>query len=163
MISLTYISSARRPMDSGELAELLVRWRANNAAADVTGLLLYANDAFIQTLEGDADPVHDVMRRIAADPRHFDVDVTLDEEIETRSFPDWSMGFRHFGPGEICVDGFTHFLDSETVRLEHSERLGRAGVFHRIFRDTMGRERWGSHEAGPGSWSAQSPPQAPPA
>ncbi len=141
MISLTYISSARRPMDAAQLTDLLTTSRANNAAHDVTGLLLYANEAFIQTLEGDAVPVHDVMRRIAVDARHFDVDVTLDEEIDTRSFPDWSMGFRHLGPDEMSVTGFTHFLDSDSARLEHSDRLGRAGVFHRVFRETLGRER----------------------
>ncbi len=162
MISLTYISSARRPMEPAELTELLVRWRTNNAAADITGLLLYANDAFIQTLEGDAEPVHDVMRRIAVDPRHFDVDVTLDEEIEARSFPDWSMGFRHLGPGEISVAGFSHFLEADTVRVEHRDRLSRAGVFHQVFRDTMGRERWGSQEAGLRSWPGPSSPKQTP-
>ncbi len=138
MISLTYISSARRSMNDVQLTELLTTSRANNAELSITGLLLYVNEAFIQTLEGDSVAVHEVMRRIAADPRHFDVDVTLEEEIDARSFTDWSMGFRNLGPGVVSVAGFSDFLSSDKVRLEHSDRLSRSGVFHRVFRDVMG-------------------------
>jgi len=101
-------------------------------------MLLYAGGHFIQTLEGPDDVVDATYERIARDPRHRDVFTALREEIESRTFPDWSMGFESVSAEEAGVlPGFNDYLDTKTVSEESGRDLGRAVVFHRVFRDRL--------------------------
>ena len=63
----------------------------NNAAAGITGLLLFNGQNFLQLLEGEQDAVDSLLDRVESDPRHSGVVVVTDLEIAERSFPDWSM------------------------------------------------------------------------
>jgi len=138
LISLTYLSTATDPLDDAELRELLGTVRELNHAHGLTGMLLYAGGHFIQTLEGPADVVDAAFARIDHDRRHRNLIVALREEIETRTFPDWSMGFETLDQEEAGrVPGFNDYLATGTVSEEDRERLGRAGIFHRVFRDNM--------------------------
>lgn len=136
MISLTYLSLATAPLDREGVIHLLAQARELNAEAEVTGMLLYADEQFIQVLEGDRADVEATMDRIRRDSRHRDVDVTLVEEIEARRFPTWSMGFRALDAAEVAdLRGWTDFLEPGSEAYERSRSLGRAGVFLRVFRD----------------------------
>jgi len=73
------------------LLDLLHDARDYNAADGITGLLLYREGCFLQILEGKPDLVEDVSQRIARDLRHHEVEVLLDQEVDTRLFPQWSM------------------------------------------------------------------------
>ncbi|WP_101522978.1 BLUF domain-containing protein [Nocardioides houyundeii] len=139
MISLTYISTATSPYDETELTELLSATRENNHAADLTGVLLYAGGHFIQTLEGPEDAVEETYGRIQRDRRHRNLDVALRDEITERIFPDWSMGFKSISPEQAAeLPGFNDYLAGRTISPESRVELGRAGIFHRVFRRTMG-------------------------
>ncbi len=136
MISLTYLSSATRPYSDEQLRELLATARPKNAAMGVTGMLLYAGGSFIQTIEGEPDAVDGLFATIEADTRHRDVMVTLREEVEGRSFPDWSMGFEQVPEQEARgLEGFNDFLRASEAVRQKSLQFSRAGVFHRIFSD----------------------------
>lgn len=136
MISLTYLSRAISPQGTEQLQALLDVSRARNVEAGVTGMLLYADEKFIQTLEGEAEAVDSTMSRILADPRHCDVDVTLVETLAERNFADWSMGFRILGSHDVAAFRRPNdFLEPDARMYEHAQRLGRAGVFLRVFRD----------------------------
>lgn len=138
MISLTYMSTAVHPFSPVELAALLRAVRDRNHAAGLTGMLLHAGGHFIQTLEGSADAVEATYARIAHDPRHRDLLIALNEDIESRSFPDWSMGFESLSEDEAStLPGFTDYLDTRSISRDSGRELGRAGVFHRVFRDRM--------------------------
>lgn len=138
VISLTYLSTATRELSQPELEELLAHSRRNNTVAELSGMLLYADGHFIQTLEGDAEVVDAAFERIQADTRHRNVIVALREEIDERTFPDWSMGFESLTPEQTAaVPGFNDYLDPGSQLYKDTKRLGRAGIFHRIFRDDM--------------------------
>ncbi|MGA8257364.1 MAG: BLUF domain-containing protein [Nocardioides sp.] len=138
MISLTYLSVATEPLDQNQLANLLAVSRDRNERCNVTGMLLYADRHFIQTLEGRAEDVDATMARILGDSRHHSVDVTLTEEIEQRFFVGWSMGFTEVAPDAVAdLPGFTDYLDPQSEFYQDSARLGHAGIFHRYFRDTL--------------------------
>jgi hypothetical protein len=116
-----------------QLDDLLRGARATNERCDITGMLLYAGASFVQTLEGPQDVVEDAFGRIAADPRHRDVFVALREDIEQRSFPDWSMGFREVSKDESqALPGFNDYLQAKGASREPG--AGRAEAFHRAFR-----------------------------
>lgn len=138
MISLTYLSTASQPFSEDDLAELLRRSRERNHDSGVTGVLLYAGGHFIQTLEGPEDVVTATYDRIALDRRHRSILVALREDIEERTFGDWSMGFETLDEEQAAqLPGFNEYLVEGKVSEEDGRRLGRPGIFHRVFRDNM--------------------------
>ncbi|MEZ9525205.1 BLUF domain-containing protein [Enterovibrio norvegicus] len=95
MIRLIYASSATIAFNENDLMQLLGKCRANNEKLDVSGLLLYAKENFFQILEGDEGVVEKLYADIASDTRHNGAIVIDRSEIEQRSFPNWSMGFKN--------------------------------------------------------------------
>ena len=92
MIRLLYISTARQPITSLMVDEILRTSRRNNAAVGVTGLLITGGRRFLQALEGPEKAVQTTYDRISADPHHFAVVQLARETIDTRQFAQWSMG-----------------------------------------------------------------------
>ena len=70
LFSLLYSSAATYPMKDEDLVEILKQSRAHNQANDITGMLLYHNESFMQYLEGERDEVLALYDRIAVDNRH---------------------------------------------------------------------------------------------
>lgn len=94
LISLVYTSSAAASFRETALEHLLAECRSLNGARDITGMLLYRGQRFIQVLEGPAHLVRELARRIGSDTRHSDMRVLLEEPIENRRFAEWTMGYR---------------------------------------------------------------------
>ena len=94
MIQLIYISYATREMNEQNLLDLLEQSRIKNEKHNVTGLLLYAKDNFMQVLEGEEVVVDDIYQSILKDDRNTRNTIIQRESIDTRSFPQWSMGFK---------------------------------------------------------------------
>jgi hypothetical protein len=98
---LIYISIATELMSEDNLIKLLDQSRQNNAEIAVTGILLYMEGRyldklegrFMQLLEGAEDDVRMLYERILVDGRNHSVLVLKTGHYDTRSFPDWSMGF----------------------------------------------------------------------
>ncbi|MDT0604596.1 BLUF domain-containing protein [Thalassotalea castellviae] len=111
MIQLIYISCATREMSEKDLFELLQQSRIKNEKCNVTGLLLYAKENFMQVLEGDEVVVDDIYQSILKDERNTLNSVLQRKHIEKRSFPSWSMGFKTIDdiPPQM-MNGFSNFL-----------------------------------------------------
>jgi hypothetical protein len=88
---ILYRSRAIRRPDTGEILEVSKR---NNGMDGVTGILLFDGAAFVQVLEGPSSSVAACYERIRTDPRHTDVTILSDIELEEREFPYWSMEMR---------------------------------------------------------------------
>ncbi len=95
MFNLVYGSNASRPFSNAELFEMLERWRKKNARLGITGLLIYKDGAFIQSLEGEELTVRALYAQIRADDRHFQANMVQAIPVAERQFPDWSMGFKN--------------------------------------------------------------------
>lgn len=93
LLSLVYASRAVVGFGLDDLDDLLTHARSANASVGVTGLLLFRDHRFLQLLEGPATAVREKMAYIAEDPRHDQVAVLLEEQVRSRQFPDWSMGY----------------------------------------------------------------------
>ncbi|MEL6524773.1 MAG: BLUF domain-containing protein [Chloroflexota bacterium] len=113
LVALVYVSFAsNRQMNEHELEEILNEARHNNKALDVTGMLLYRNGLFVQTLEGDENVISDLYNKIAKDKRHKRCMVLYKNAIAKRNFDDWSMGFHVIDDERLkSIDGFTDFVD----------------------------------------------------
>lgn len=96
---LIYVSAARESLDPAEIDGLLAISRRNNDRDAITGLLIYHDMTFIQLLEGPPEAIARCFGRITGDPRHGEVSRLIDGPTETRSFPEWQMGFAT--PGDL--------------------------------------------------------------
>lgn len=93
MLTLIYISTARREITPGMCDGILAASRRNNPVDDITGLLVAGQKRFLQALEGPEDKVRAAYARIAADPRHFACVVLGERATEQRLFGDWAMAY----------------------------------------------------------------------
>jgi hypothetical protein len=93
MLSLIYSSVSTRPLGEDDLGALLAQSRESNEREDITGVLLFRNGYFLQVLEGPDAAVRAKLDRIKHDERHTQVRVILEELVEDRQFPEWTMGF----------------------------------------------------------------------
>lgn len=115
LISLVYTSTAAAPFRETALTHLLDQARSLNGSREVTGMLLYRGERFIQVLEGPADVVRRLATTIGRDPRHCDMRVLVEESIPARRFADWTMGYRPLRDGaREAPEGFRDsFADLE--------------------------------------------------
>jgi hypothetical protein len=127
MRTTVYTSTATRDLTDADLAELLRQCVRNNERAGLTGLLLYRGGRFMQVLEGPDDAVRDVFAVIAADGRHTEVRLLVDEDIARRAFPDWGMAFRTVDDETVRqLDGYDEFLDRPAVAAARPDAPSRA-------------------------------------
>ena len=122
VIQLIYSSAATKPFSAEALRALLVRARAHNTTAEISGMLLHVDGVFFQVLEGEPAPVRALFAQISKDDRHRNVLLLLEHEIAARNFPDWSMGFFDASgrgaslPGYRRTSGFADLVgDTATI------------------------------------------------
>ena len=108
--NLVYTSSSINWLSENELVDLLEVSRTNNRANNITGMLLYCDKLFIQALEGPREDVHATFAKISKDPRHRSIHTLIDQPIEQRNFPEWTMGFH-----SIKMEKLQQIPDFETV------------------------------------------------
>ena len=138
MLSLIYVSSSVRMLNSQQLLDILNQSRDNNSTKDVTGLLLYKSGNFMQVLEGEDAIVEELYAKIRTDPRHKDVSVISREQIQARQFPAWEMAFQNLDdPAIQNTPGYSQFLHDEFTADIYQENPLRAYIMLLTFRDNM--------------------------
>lgn len=108
--SLIYASRATHPMSEATIVEILAVARRNNAARNVTGMLLHHAGSFLQVLEGEEAAVEETYARIARDPRHDTIVLLSRGNSPARGFGEWSMGALELGPESRDLPGINDFL-----------------------------------------------------
>lgn len=137
MITLIYGSTATSRMSDSELLEILKKARENNQKLNITGMLLYYDNNFLQVLEGEEDKVTDLFAKIRTDPRHQGVMVYVKHPISKRQFGNWEMGFVNVANLETDkIAGYSNFLNdpNHTIKLEE---ISYAHSFLNIFRENI--------------------------
>lgn len=96
---LVYASQAREGLANADLDTILDDAAALNAAAGITGVLLFDGQRFLQYLEGPADSVSVAFFRVQRSRRHSQIEVLMEgESLAGRVFGAWSMACRHASP-----------------------------------------------------------------
>ena len=111
-------------MSETDLVRLMEQSDADNKKRDITGMLLFLGDRFIQVLEGQKDDVIDLFDQIAVDPRHKKVSILLEGITRKRTFQDWTMGFETTGSDpsqmpEMFRDPKSYFGTTSMVNQKH--------------------------------------------
>ncbi|CAM2907781.1 BLUF domain-containing protein [Vibrio neptunius] len=93
LVRLVYASTITKGITESDIQNILDVARKNNALVDVTGLLLFNRNYFLQCLEGSRAQVNKIYHQILNDQRHQDILLLDYSEIFEREFGDWSMGY----------------------------------------------------------------------
>jgi acylphosphatase len=122
MTRLIYSSYAHDDFTQDDLTGLLEQSRAKNSRLDITGVLFYVDDAFIQILEGPEEAVEALYATIREDPRHYHCKIIDQRGIDTRFFSEWSMGFCTMDKARVAsLEGFNDFLYKKTDHIDYAE------------------------------------------
>jgi len=88
---LTYKSVATASPSATDLRALVGKARARNRKLSVTGMLLYEDGSFLQTLEGPPEKLDALWSSIQHDPRHDHIEVLSEHMVPSRVFSDWDL------------------------------------------------------------------------
>ncbi len=91
-----------------------------NAAAGLTGALLFTGGGFAQVLEGPPAPLAAVLAAIQADPRHAGLRRLIDAPLAARRFGDWAMVLIDDAGADELVQ---HLLRAPAVDAQRAESL----------------------------------------
>ncbi|AMO49504.1 EAL domain, c-di-GMP-specific phosphodiesterase class I (or its enzymatically inactive variant) [Kosakonia oryzendophytica] len=91
LATLIYRSRLNRTLDPSQLTNLVERASLRNSQLQVTGILLFDGDHFLQVLEGPLASVNAVFERIKRDHRHGNVVELLRDFAPRRRFVDRGM------------------------------------------------------------------------
>lgn len=135
LAQLIYASEASAPMRIGDIEGILKDARRKNRLLDLTGILLFDRQFFLQVIEGDPQQLSDLYARLVSDSRHKRLKILQFDEINERRFGDWSMGFAAASPSHQQVYlqyGATRLFDpyhlSASAALGIIRALGQSGA-----------------------------------
>lgn len=126
MYQIIYASAASRLFTEPDLGALLRLSRRNNAAAGLTGMLLYDRGSFLQVLEGEQASVMRLVGKIKTDRRHTRLSVVLERTLPERQFSGWEMGFVSMVGLDATLPGYADFStasDNVMARGSAAERV----------------------------------------
>ncbi len=115
IFQLLYRSTASQEFWPNDLFGLVEKSRTKNAARAITGMLVFHKNQFLQLLEGPEEAVRACFDVIQRDPRHHDIKVLLTEEVEERSFPQWTMGFERVSDTWSLPRAWSTVLQDEPI------------------------------------------------
>jgi hypothetical protein len=88
-----YVSHASPWLGENDVDELVRAARNNNARMGVTGALFFERGRFFQVLEGERSALVPLFDRIRSDDRHSNVQLLIEDDLESRQFGSWSMAW----------------------------------------------------------------------
>ena len=123
LVQLVYASRMPSRLPLSEILAIIRAAQHRNAERGITGVMSFGEDCFLQVLEGPRDAVNRLYATLIADPRHTDLTILGYEEITTRRFAEWSMGFfvpvddghTRFDPYAITLAGAMNILSGSEV------------------------------------------------
>lgn len=138
LVHCVYSSAATVDFSQQDIIELLNTAKKKNLEIGVTGMLLYDSGSFFKVLEGAPDVVKTLLRKIQCDKRHDRVVKIIFEEIEERSFAQWTMGFSEATREDLKnIEGMNDFFHSNRVFTDLDQ--GRAKKLLRAFKEGQWR------------------------
>jgi len=89
---LVYCSKASEEFTSDDLEPIAHTAQAFNLRNEISGMLLYSGENFLQVLEGPLPLLELLYNKIKKDPRHHDIERLICAPTAERLFGQWAMG-----------------------------------------------------------------------
>ena len=113
LFQIVYTSVASESFSMADLKELLKGSVHRNTQAGITGLLLYYDGTFMQTLEGEESVVIALFAKMSRDRRHHHVIPLIHAPINRRDFSESAMAFQDLDAPELRkLPGYSDFLNT---------------------------------------------------
>lgn len=120
LYSLVYISKTTETWTDSGLKDLVSNAVSFNIESEITGMLIFMNDRFIQVLEGEEKVVKSLYQSICKDPRHEKQLILVEHPIHKRNFVGWSMGYKKINTDQLeRASGFTNvdqFIEKPKIK-----------------------------------------------
>jgi hypothetical protein len=123
LVRMIYVSKPSNSPTKEEVTQILQASQAKNTKNDLTGLMVFNHEYYLQVVEGGRTAVSQLLGRLYQDPRHQDLTMIEFDHIDSRSFGDWSMQF--VPAASITKKMVLH--NSPTSKFE-PEKLTKSGV-----------------------------------
>lgn len=91
LVRLIYYSEVARPWAQSDLDSVIASSQTKNVRQEISGCLWLDWHMIVQALEGPRLAINELYLKIAADPRHKNVNLVEFIDIIDRSYGDWSM------------------------------------------------------------------------
>jgi hypothetical protein len=111
---LVYVSNRKANCNQKEIEKILESCKKNNPPLNITGVLLYSDQKFIQLVEGEYKVINDLYDKIKTDPRHDQTRLISMGPIQAKAFPSWHMGARKIAGNEVDFKTTISATDKET-------------------------------------------------
>lgn len=111
---LVYVSTRKSNCTTEEIEKILASCKKNNPALDITGVLLYSDNKFLQLVEGEPKELKGLYDKIKEDHRHKNCVMISYSPIQERSFPNWHMGSKKLADDTV---NFNTQIDQKEKRL----------------------------------------------
>ena len=118
LTQLIYVSVRKKNCTEDEIQKILASSNKNNGALNLTGVLLYTENKFLQVLEGEQKVVLSLYDNIKNDDRHKNVMMISMHPIQDRDFPSWEMGSK-----KINEKDYTFLTDISKEDQENFKQL----------------------------------------
>ena len=103
---LIYCSRAKKVLSFDDVKVLAKEAKSNNEAKGISGILLYTNNHFLQSIEGSQEEVNALYLKISQDQRHGSVKLLYYEQVNERLFPSWNMGLVQTEPSQDLINRY---------------------------------------------------------
>ena len=91
ILRLAYLSKTNFEFTNSGMLEFSIQCRKNNHKNNITSVLFYGLEVFIQVIEGECEAVKELYSNVKNDDRHEKVILLFEEFSIQRNFPHWSM------------------------------------------------------------------------
>lgn len=114
---MVYTSARRESCDQAAIDQILADSQKNNVELELTGLLIYTEDRFMQILEGPLGNIMQLYNKINKDERHGGTRIRYCEPASERYFSNWHMAGKDVS--KAALDMHTA-LDEKELKLYES-------------------------------------------
>jgi len=110
--AISYVSTANRDLNQDEVAELLDQTEIRNNNEGVNGLLIYSGGNFFEVIEGEETKIKDLFENIKEDPRHRNIMMVFEKEIDKPLFVDKEANFisNNTKHRQMKVENFLYYI-----------------------------------------------------
>ncbi|MEO0937729.1 MAG: BLUF domain-containing protein [Pseudomonadota bacterium] len=109
--------SQRNPSENLDAQQLIETCQRNNRRMNLTGMLHYNGDHFLQVVEGGRVEVSALYHRISRDPRHSNIILLACNDVRERLFATWSMGL-HQGMDDKARQIYLRYFSTDDINPE---------------------------------------------
>ena len=101
VFQLFYVSNSSAECRKSDLDNIIHVAQEKNKERDLTGVLMFRANTFLQILEGKKEDVLSLYQKLHLDTRHKNLLCIFERETNQRLFTNWSMSYCEIGPIDI--------------------------------------------------------------